>query len=790
MVVKGMTTHTAVLSGTRSTSRQFIWPGVAALFIFGSAFGQAQQKQLMTAPLNPQFGRGLASASGIQSTAAVSSHATGHRTSPLGPVMRPMQTAGTQAQTRAASSLPATYDLRLSGRLTPVKNQGACGACWAFATTGSLESGLMPAESWSFSENNIKNTHGFDISPCNGGNVEMATAYLARWPGPINEADDPYQPTDFNSSPSGLSPRKHLQDIIYIAPRTGALDNTALKQAIMSYGAVDISLAWDDTWYNAGSYSYNDPNVTGSNHEVAIVGWDDNFDRTRFNSQPAGNGAFIARNSWGSGWGQGGYFYISYYDANAGVSDNSAAFSGAESTSNWTRAYQYDPLGWTGSYGFPNSDIAWFANVFTAQGDESIGAVSFYSNSPNAPYLIRIYTGVSGGPTSGTLAGTTTGTVATAGYHTIRLSSPVTVGSGSKFAVVVELQTPGYNYPIPAEIPYTGYSSAATAAVGQSFASSDGTNWIDLNVPFLSNVNVCLKAFTNPTTSAPPPPPASPGVPYTPSVPSQAKGDFDGNGVPDIVWQNEATRQVVVWYMGGSDGSTELGYNALYINTDAVGWHVAAIADFDGNGVPDIVWQNDGTRQVTVHYYAGTGGTTDIGWNWLYPGTGAAGWHVVAAADFNGDGKPDLVWQNDSTRQVTVHYYGGSGGAVDMGWNWLYPGTGAAGWHIAAVADFNRDGVPDLVWQNDTTRQVTVHYYNGPGGATDVGWNWLWAGPAYGWHVAAASDFNNDGYPDVVWQNDTTGQVTVHYYAGPYGASDMGWMWMTSATVTPWSVVH
>ena len=257
-------------------------------------------------------------------------------------------------------------------------------------------------------------------------------------------------------------------------------------------------------------------------------------------------------------------------------------------------------------------------------------------------------------------------------------------------------------------------------------------------------------------------------------------------GTPVLVWQEETTRRVVVDYFSGS---TMLGWNWLYPGLGADGWHIVAIADFNIDGFPDLVWQNDRTRQVTVHYYAGVGGATDLGWNWLYPGMGAAGWRVAAAADFNGDRVPDLVWQNDATNQVTVHYYGGPGGATDLDWNWLYPGMGAAGWHVAAAADFNGDRVPDLVWQNDATSQVTVHYYGGPGGATDLGWNWLYptAIPA-GWHVAKAADFNADGVPDLVWQNNATGQVTVHYYGGSQGATDLGWNWLYPGDAAGWSV--
>jgi hypothetical protein len=263
--------------------------------------------------------------------------------------------------------------------------------------------------------------------------------------------------------------------------------------------------------------------------------------------------------------------------------------------------------------------------------------------------------------------------------------------------------------------------------------------------------------------------------------------DFDNNGVPDLIWQSDTTHQVTVHYFGGSGGASDQGWK--WLNTgNNTGWRVVAIADFNSDGVPDLVWQNDTTRQVTVHYYGGASGSEDQGWNWLNGGINT-GWRVVAAADFNSDGVPDLVWQNDATRQVTVNYYGGSGGAVYQGWNWLNGGNNA-GWRVAGAADFNGDGVPDLIWQNDTTRQVTVHYYGGSGGASDQGWNWLNGGINVGWHVVGAADFNGDGTPDLVWQNDSTRQVTVNYYGGSGGAAYQGWNWLYGSGAAGWSAVN
>jgi len=248
----------------------------------------------------------------------------------------------------------------------------------------------------------------------------------------------------------------------------------------------------------------------------------------------------------------------------------------------------------------------------------------------------------------------------------------------------------------------------------------------------------------------------------------------------ELVWQNATTTQAAMYCYSGA---TDVGW-AWLNSTGNPGWTVVAVADMNGDGVPDLIWQNYATRQVTVNYYGGAGGATMTGWAWLNS-TGNPGWTVVAVADVNGDGVPDLIWQNDTTRQVTVNYYGGAGGATMTGWAWLNS-TGNPGWTVVAVADVNGDGVPDLIWQNDTTRQVTVNYYGGKGGATMTGWNWLNAAGNPGWTVVGASDFNGDGKPDLVWQNNTTGQATVNYYGGLQGVTYQGWAWLNSVGDPGW----
>jgi C1A family cysteine protease len=399
-------------------------------------------------------------------------------------------------QSRQRLGLPSSYDLRDGGKLTFVRDQGGCGSCWAFATYGSLESNLLPGEAEDFSENHLKNTHGFDWDFCDGGNAYISAAYLSRWSGPVEENDDPYNPLS-GVSPPGVLPAKHIQEILIIPDRSNSSDNTRIKEAVMSYGAVYTSMYWGGS-YNGTTHAYYFGGSTYSNHAVAIVGWNDDYSKTNFSTTPPGDGAFIVRNSWGTGWGEAGYFYVSYYDSNIGTEN--FVFRGAESTTHYSRVYQYDDLGWVTSAGYGKT-TAWFANVFTAVGDELLSAVSFYAASPDSKFTLYIYKNATSGPRSGTLAGTVKGTIDSAGYHTISTGSPIFLPSGQSFSIVVKLKTPKYDFPIPIEYPMYNYSSLATANSGESFVSSDGTDWEDLTNAYPDS-NVCLKAFTTAISEA------------------------------------------------------------------------------------------------------------------------------------------------------------------------------------------------------------------------------------------------------------------------------------------------
>lgn len=477
--------------------------------------------QLQVAPLNPAFiewqkqqSKPFASRSSIDVTTEGEQRYYGFRPSLLdfSHLKQKLEKDGLTNQMRTAF-LPTTYDLRTLNKLTPVKNQAPYGTCWAFAAMASIESYLMPEENRDFSEKQLAYiAYSGDMDSFTrrkvepeqheifdqGGEMWKATALLARWSGPVDEKDVPYgDETPFPKKPV----QKHLRQAIYLPNRTidtfEQFNPVNIKTALITYGALCLGMNYTDSPedYNENESAYYFSGERGANHEVNVVGWDDSFAKEKFTTMPPGNGAWIVRNSWGTNYGEDGYFYISYYDK---ALDDGVALV-VEDTKNYENIYQYDPLGWTASIG-DGVEQAVFANVFTAKDDENLEAVSFYVPTTKTKYKIFVYTDCQDLPESGTPSGSTlTGTINEPGYHTVDLEKSVALKKGQKFSVVVSVKTPGYNFPVPVERIFEEYSENARAEAGQSYVSLGKDDILEDITTFadLEQANVCLKAFTS-----------------------------------------------------------------------------------------------------------------------------------------------------------------------------------------------------------------------------------------------------------------------------------------------------
>ena len=377
------------------------------------------------------------------------------------------------------------------GRISYVRNQGNLGACWAFAGMAALEYTLLPEENWDFSEDHLiwNNGHALDNY---GGDYLITASYLTGWKGPVREEDDPYNDgmTDEN-----LSAVKHVQEIQFLNSK----DYTQIKKMIFKYGVVESSLyigvsednsEIDSECYFPETYSYIYTGDELPNHEIVIIGWDDDYPADNFGGHAEGDGAFICKNSWGSGFGDNGTFYVSYYDSVIGYI--AVAYTKIEDTDNYDRIYQYDDTGWSGLVGFGQTK-AYMANVYTASGSENLEAVGFYATGENTSYKIYVCENYKDSSSIDVKSKVyAQGTFKNSGYYTVQLDEEVKLDAGEKFAVVVEIITPSSGKPVAVEI--ISDEADADTAGKVSLLSNYGEKWECLQDK--SKGNICLKAYT------------------------------------------------------------------------------------------------------------------------------------------------------------------------------------------------------------------------------------------------------------------------------------------------------
>lgn len=392
----------------------------------------------------------------------------------------------------ASGILPYRYDLRERGRAPQVKDQGSYGTCWAFAALTALESSLMPQEKLPLSVDHMNQNNSFTSSAQDGGQYTMAMAYLAGWQGPVHEADDPYGD---GVSDASLMAVKHVQDMQIIEAKN--LDG--IKEAVFKYGGVESCIYTtmqngdaDSSYYNSARNAYCYVGEEKPNHDVVIIGWDDNFSREYFQANLEGDGAFICQNSWGSGFGDDGIFYVSYYDTNIGI--HNLVYTGIEDIENYDSLYQSDLCGWVGQMGY-NKESVYGANVYTAQSDEEVAAAAFYTTGKDTSYKVYVVSEFTDEDSLNSRVLVAQGQFANAGYHTVRFEQPVHVAQGRKFAVAVWLSTPNEVRPMAIEYAADELTQEVDLSDGEGYVSAQGTSWA--GVEETSQCNLCIKAYTN-----------------------------------------------------------------------------------------------------------------------------------------------------------------------------------------------------------------------------------------------------------------------------------------------------
>ena len=263
--------------------------------------------------VNLQIGSGL---SNIDLSVPVSSAASQALTSPL-----PNPETPPQAEA-ATVILPASFNWGTQGKLTPIKDQGYCGSCWAFSTVGAMESAIR-----------IKSGVIVDLSEqylvrCNneGWNCEYGGGFAHTYhvnkfiapqtqSGAVLESTYPYTATDGTCSRAFSHPYKLTSWYYVVGGNDWSVPSVnSIKQAIYTYGPVSVGVCAGNRFsnYTSGIFATDEKAVCGgyTNHAVVLTGWDNT------------TSSWVLRNSWGTYWGERGYMRIRWNISRVGEGAN------------------------------------------------------------------------------------------------------------------------------------------------------------------------------------------------------------------------------------------------------------------------------------------------------------------------------------------------------------------------------------------------------------------------------------------------------------------------------------
>jgi C1A family cysteine protease len=391
--------------------------------------------------------------------------------------------------------LVSHFDWRESGKVTPVKNQGTCGSCYAFASTGNVESKILidGGDLYNLSENNVKECEYFGSS-CSGGNYWRVTNFLAT-NGTVLETCDPYVAA--NVACKNTCEYVHtLLDWREFSHDTVAPTAT-IKAYLQTFGPIYTSMyagsgdAWNTEFngYN-GSYTLYYAGSETPNHAVLIIGWDDDL------THAGGQGAWIVKNSWGTSWGgtcgygtERGYFTIAYGSARIGT--------WASFIYDWQdyeeggSLYHYDEAGYVSSLGY-GLTTAWGLCKYVPGNDVLLRRVELWTADVTTDIDVYVYDDFNGTSLSGLLASKLNSSFDLPGYHSIELTTAPRVTSGDDIYVVAKITDATYKYPLV-------FDSISPRSVATSYISSNGSMWSELTV---GDLGIRLRASPDPSCGA------------------------------------------------------------------------------------------------------------------------------------------------------------------------------------------------------------------------------------------------------------------------------------------------
>jgi subtilisin family serine protease len=228
-----------------------------------------------------------------------------------------------------------------------------------------------------------------------------------------------------------------------------------------------------------------------------------------------------------------------------------------------------------------------------------------------------------------------------------------------------------------------------------------------------------------------------------------ARADFNGDGKADLWWRHAVDGRNTVWLM---DGSARLEGSGAAPTLADTAWQVAGTGDFDGDGKADVLWRHAVTGNNSIWFMdgstraAGSGATAALA---------DANWRVMGVADFDGDGKADVLWRHLGNGSNALWFMDGSTRAAGSGQT---TALADLNWKLVGAADFDGDGNADLLWRHAGDGRNALWLMDGLTRRSVTQLNAIADG---NWRVVGLGDFNADGRADILWRNGATGQNTL-----------------------------
>ena len=447
--------------------------------------------------------------------------------------------------TKKGIHYPSKYTLKDNKFVSSIKDQDITGTCWAFSFMEAAQDSVYSkdhdlTDAPDFSEYDLayfmynqpvdrlgltkgdKTTSyekpGTKAYYAIGGNVFPAMIAAAKGIGCSSEKDAKFTDLIDNLHTSGLATLPdsycYVNDIYTLSGAefydiTDESVRDDIKYKIMEHGAGQVAyVSYTDSYdFHTNSYCSSEESnpMSGGGHAVAIVGWDDDYSVNNFKYEPEGKGAWLVKNSWGDTWGMDGYFWMSYYEPTL----DAISFYDFDSKDSYDNIYQYDgTAAYKSRRGYKTQ-----ANIFTAQRNEIINAVSFFTLSDDTDYSVKIYKNPDpDNPSSGELMVTLEGNVGALGYTKVNLGDKkFSVSAGDDdteadtFSVVVTQTVDGApaDILVDADMSYGYMDCDSVSNAGESFLSKKdveesgniaAADWEDISSGGSANVRV--KVFT------------------------------------------------------------------------------------------------------------------------------------------------------------------------------------------------------------------------------------------------------------------------------------------------------